>query len=86
MLIYLGVLKDGKIAVFLVDKGVTAVGDGAAADPTQCETLRLRAGETEFFDVVDEAGAVTDAVPARPDQDPQEHVARLPRLAAPPAE
>ena len=60
VLIYLGVLKDGKTAVFLVDHGVSAVGDGdCRPSPEECETLRLRAGETEFLDVTDEAGAVT---------------------------
>jgi hypothetical protein len=59
-LIYLGVLKDGKTAVFLVDKGVSAVGDGSCVPtPEKCETVRLKAGETEFFDVVDESGSVT---------------------------
>ena len=60
MLIYLGVLKDGKTAVFLVDHGVTAVGDGdCRPSPDECETLRLKAGDTEFLDVTDATGAVT---------------------------
>lgn len=60
VLIYLGVLKDGKTAVFLVDHGVQAIGDGdCRPSPDECETIRLRAGDTEFIDVKDEAGAVT---------------------------
>jgi hypothetical protein len=60
VLIYLGVLRDGKTAVFLVDHGVTAVGDGdCKPGPDECETLRLRAGETEFLDVTDATGAST---------------------------
>ena len=60
VLIYLGVLKDGKTAVFLVDHGVSAIGDGdCRPTPDECETVRLRAGDTEFFDVVDEDGTVT---------------------------
>jgi hypothetical protein len=60
VLIYLGVVGDGKVAEFLVDQGVTPVGDGEChPSPEQCETIRLRAGETEFFDVTDEAGTVT---------------------------
>jgi hypothetical protein len=60
VLIYLGALEDGKTAVFLIDHGVNAIGDGACdPSPEQCETLRLREGETEFFDVVDETGKVT---------------------------
>ena len=59
-LIYLGVSKDGKSAMFLLEQGVEVVGDGEC-DPTpeDCETLRLRAGETEFLDVVDETGNTT---------------------------
>jgi len=61
VLIYMGVLKDGKTAVFLVGDGVDPVGDGECKPtPQQCETIRLRAGETEFLDVKDEAGVVTD--------------------------
>jgi hypothetical protein len=60
VLIYMGVLKDGKTAVFLVDDGVEPVGDGEChPTPEQCETVRLRVGETEFFDVKDETGTVT---------------------------
>jgi hypothetical protein len=61
VLIYLGVLKDGKTAVFLVDQGVTAIGDGGCRpNPDDCETLRLKAGETEFLDVADESGGVSE--------------------------
>ena len=59
-LIYLGVSKDGKSALFLLEQGVEVVGDGEC-DPTpeDCETLRLKAGETEFLDVVDATGNTT---------------------------
>ena len=60
MLIYLGVLKDGKSAVFLIDDGVTAVGDGDCAPSIDdCDLVRMRAGDTEFLDVTDDAGVVT---------------------------
>jgi hypothetical protein len=60
VLIYLGVLKDGETAVFLLDHGVQAIGDGdCRPTPEQCETIRLRAGETEFLDVVDAEGNVS---------------------------
>jgi hypothetical protein len=60
VLIYLGVLEDGKTAVFLVDHGVTAVGDGdCRPSEDECETIRMKVGDTEFFDVVDESGNVT---------------------------
>ena len=59
-LIYLGVSKDGKSAVFLLEKGVEAVGDGDCTPaPDKCETVSLRAGETEFIDVIDDEGTVS---------------------------
>ena len=52
MLIYLGVLDDKKTAVFLLDSGVVAEGDGnCKPSRAQCETIQIREGETEFFDV-----------------------------------
>jgi hypothetical protein len=58
VLIYMGV-KDGK-AVFLVDHGVTPVGDGECKpSPEDCQEIRLREGETEFLDVKDDTGNVT---------------------------
>jgi hypothetical protein len=60
VLIYMGVLKDGKTAVFLVDHGVTPIGDGECKpSPEECETIRLKVGETEFLDVADDTGNVT---------------------------
>jgi hypothetical protein len=57
--IYLGVSGDGKSAIFLVDEGVEAVGDGECNPaPEKCETFKLKAGETEFLDVKDETGNV----------------------------
>jgi hypothetical protein len=56
--VYMGMLKDGKTAVFLLEAGVTPDGDGECRPtPEQCETIRLRIGETEFFDVAAESGA-----------------------------
>ena len=81
VLIYLGVLKDKKTAVFLVDSGVIAQGDGTCMPSrTTCETIHIKEGETEFFDVAPEdagdgttaADGIGRAVPARRDQDPQE--------------
>jgi hypothetical protein len=58
MLMYLGVEDGGKVAVFMVDSGVVAQGDGRCEpDPATCETIRMREGDTEFFDVVGEDGA-----------------------------
>jgi len=58
-LIYLGLSRDGKSAIFLVDEGVEAVGDGECDPaPDKCETVKLKAGETEFLDVKDDTGNV----------------------------
>lgn len=60
LLIYLGLREDRKTAVFLLDASATAQGDGEChPTPESCETVRLRAGETEFIDVVDAAGNST---------------------------
>ena len=61
LLVYTGLSRDGTEALFLVDASVKADGDGrcVSGGGTSCETLRLRAGETEFLDVSDEAGKVT---------------------------
>jgi hypothetical protein len=61
LLVYLGLGKGGKEALFLVDAAVVADGDGHCDGDggATCETLHLRAGETEFLDVTDDTGAVT---------------------------
>ena len=57
VLIYLGVLDDKKTAVFMLDSGVVAQGDGTCKPSrTTCETIHIREGETEFFDVTGEKG------------------------------
>jgi hypothetical protein len=57
ILVYLGVSEDKKSALFLVDSRVEAQGDGSCRpNPVNCETISLREGETEFFDVLDEEG------------------------------
>jgi len=60
-LVYEGV--DDGMAVFLVDATVSADGDGRCEpDPASCEKVRLKPGETEFFDVKD---PTTNAVTAQ---------------------
>jgi len=50
--IFLGVLSDHKTAVFLVSSDATATGDGTCKPtPEQCDTIEMKAGDTEFFDV-----------------------------------
>ena len=59
VVVYLGLTKDGRNAIFLVDQAAQVTGDGECKPhPSSCETIHLRRGETEFFDIVDEAGAV----------------------------
>jgi hypothetical protein len=66
VLIYLGVLEDNKTAVFMVDSGVVAQGDGRCKPSrSTCETIELKEGETEFFDVPSEsADGSTDSTPS----------------------
>lgn len=60
ILVYLGVGDDEKTAVFMVDAAVEPQGDGICRpSPANCETIHLREGDTEFFDVQDETGQVT---------------------------
>jgi hypothetical protein len=60
VLVYLGLAKDGKTAVFMVDSNIEPQGDGSCEpSPANCETVHLRVGDTEFFDVKDEAGKTT---------------------------
>lgn len=52
LFVYLGVLSDKKTAVFMVAAASTAVGDGTCRPSADlCETLEIKAGETEFLDV-----------------------------------
>ncbi len=62
LIVYLGLSKDGKRAKFLVDASLTPTGDGSCKPHTySCETIELRKGETEFFDVVDPETGATSA-------------------------
>jgi hypothetical protein len=65
-LVYLGLSKDGKSAVFLLDASLSAQGDGTCEpNPANCQTLRLRQGETEFFDVTPDSGGSADSSAAQ---------------------
>jgi hypothetical protein len=58
--IYLGPGADKRSAVFMVDQSVVPQGDGnCKPDPQDCQSIVLHAGDTEFFDVKDDTGAVT---------------------------
>jgi hypothetical protein len=61
LLVYTGLTDHGKKAVFLVDASLEPTGDGTCEPhPSNCETVELSEGETEFFDVIDpETGEVT---------------------------
>jgi hypothetical protein len=57
--VFLGVLSDGKTAVFLISSDATATGDGTCKpNPTQCDTIEMKAGDTEFFDVAQGSAGV----------------------------
>ncbi len=61
IIVYLGVEDGGKVAVFMITGEVTAQGDGECdPSPEDCQTLRLRVGETEFLDIKG-TGEETDA-------------------------
>jgi hypothetical protein len=48
--LYLGLLSGHKSAVFIIDAGVEVLGDGHCdPSPTDCQTLTLKRGETEFL-------------------------------------
>lgn len=59
VVIYLGLMDDRRTAVFLVDAKAVVQGDGRCLpSPDNCQTLRLKVGETSFFDVMDERGGI----------------------------
>jgi hypothetical protein len=54
LLVYLGLTDHGKKAKFLVDDSLEVTGDAVCKPhPSNCETIELAAGETEFFDEID---------------------------------
>lgn len=56
-LVYLGLKRDLRTAVFLVDANTRVVGDGRCRPrPSDCQTLELRKGQTAFVDVLDDQG------------------------------
>lgn len=55
--VFLGVKDGGNTVVFLVSSDAKATGDGTCKpSANQCETIEMKAGETEFFDVSTDAG------------------------------
>jgi hypothetical protein len=62
LLVYTGKVDHGHKARFLVDASLDATGDGTCQPhPSNCETIDLAAGETEFFDVIDAESGETIA-------------------------
>jgi hypothetical protein len=56
--VFMGVLADGKTALFLVSSDAEATGDGTCKpSPESCERIEMQAGQTEFFDVTTPDGA-----------------------------
>ena len=57
VLVYLGLKQDNRTAVFLVDANTIVVGDGKCVpEPTNCQNLELKKGQTAFVDVLGAAG------------------------------
>jgi hypothetical protein len=57
--VFLGVLEGGKRAVFLVSADAKPTGDGICKpSPTACQTIEMRVGDTEYFDLERESGPV----------------------------
>ncbi|HEY5144153.1 MAG TPA: hypothetical protein VII98_11705 [Solirubrobacteraceae bacterium] len=55
--VFLGVKDDGRTAIFLVSSDAKATGDGACKpSDSDCETIELKAGDTEFFDLTTATG------------------------------
>jgi hypothetical protein len=55
--VFLGVKEDGKTLVFLVSSDAKATGDGTCKpSKNNCETIELKVGDTEFFDLTTDAG------------------------------
>jgi hypothetical protein len=52
IVIYLGVKKDRRTAVFLISSDATATGDGACKPSrTNCQTIEMREGDSTFLDI-----------------------------------
>lgn len=52
VLIYLGLRDDNRTAVFMVEAGALARGDGRCVpSPSDCQTIEIKPGETEFIDI-----------------------------------
>lgn len=59
IIVFLGVLDDHKTALFLVSSDADASGDGTCKpSKSECESVRMTKGETEFFDVTMDDGSV----------------------------
>ena len=59
ILVYEGLKRDGKTAVFLLVGDLRASGDGTCrGDDGACERLELKVGKTEFLDVLDSEGEI----------------------------
>jgi hypothetical protein len=55
--VFVGVKEDGETLVFLVSSDAKATGDGKCKPSTDnCETIELKAGDTEFFDLMTATG------------------------------
>lgn len=59
LLVYFGVRRDGKRALFVLTTAAGAVGDGRCMPAENaCQIVELRAGESQFFDVEGADGSI----------------------------
>ena len=54
--VFIGVKEGGATLVFLVSSDAKATGDGVCQPTETCETIEMKAGDTEFFEVVTDKG------------------------------
>ena len=61
ILVFMGVKKDGKTAVFLIAANASVDGDGTCKPTdTECTFLYLKKGDKQAIEAVDTAGTITD--------------------------
>jgi hypothetical protein len=56
--VFLGVKEDGETLVFLVSSDAKATGDGKCVPKATCETIEMKAGDTEIFNLTTDTGTV----------------------------
>jgi hypothetical protein len=61
VVIFLGLVSGSRTAVFLIPSDAQPDGDGSChPSPKSCQTVHLRPGQREFFDIADPSGTVVE--------------------------